>query len=105
PGLFGVEQLAVTLNRGIALHLAVVDDFNLFARAVQVASKSQQLEQKQPAAVIGRLVLDFLKLGLNGLLQAAGFEKVVGGHEMSLDWGKRKRKKGLMRVHEPLVYR
>jgi hypothetical protein len=81
PRLLGVEDLAVGHDGGVKLELAVVDDVDLFASTIQVAGKGQELEEKEPLAVIGRGGLDGLELLFDGFLKLARLVMFRGVHE------------------------
>ena len=62
PCLLRIEQKSVGHHGGIQLQVAVIDGVNLLAGAVQVAGKSEQLEEKNPLAVVGRVSLGRFEL-------------------------------------------
>src|SRR5207253_9544592 len=58
--LFALDGTAVPLHGDFGIGAAAGDDIELLRRALQVARKTQHLEQKGPPLAVGWIVLEFV---------------------------------------------
>jgi len=78
---FAFEALAIIHCGREKLGFVELENVDLLLGAIELASKGEQFEKKQPQGLIARLRLDRLDLGVDGFLQLALLIELGSSHE------------------------
>src|SRR5580700_1764902 len=82
----GVQSGAIEKNPQLALRSRLAQYFQLLVRAIILAGKAEQFEQKRPALAVRRIVPQLRAQGLDGIRQMAGTVKFLWSHHAPTKW-------------------